>query len=300
MNTKASDMFASYHPVVLLFHMLLVLAVSMLSLHPLVLACSLLGALLYTAYLAGWRELRGTLVLVAGITILSALANSLFNSTGSSVLFTLPWGASFTLEALLFGSSTGLVLGCVIAWFGCYKYVMTSSKIMYLFGGILPSLSLIFTMVLGFIPRFIAQYHRIERSQSGIGMGVQNGGLTARLHHVFVITSIMTTWALEGSLQTADSMRSRGYGIGKRSHYAPYRFCGRDAVMLCAMLILSLFVLFGLSTGVFDVCWYPHIMLPAFTPAAAASFVAWAVLLFLPVLIDCVGELRWRALKLTI
>ena len=48
---------------------------------------------------------------------------------------------------------------------------------------------------------------------------------------------------LEGGIITADSMRSRGYGSGKRTNFAIYRFDGRDVILLLAMCLLIAVIL---------------------------------------------------------
>lgn len=60
----------------------------------------------------------------------------------------------------------------VIIWFSCYNVVMTSDKFIYIFGKILPALSLIFSMVLRFVPRYLAQIKVISNAQKCIGRDV--------------------------------------------------------------------------------------------------------------------------------
>ena len=48
----------------------------------------------------------------------------------------------------------------------------------------------------------------------------------------------MTTWALEGSIVTGDSMRARGYGAAKRSSFQLYRMTGTDWTLLTMMAVL--------------------------------------------------------------
>jgi energy-coupling factor transport system permease protein len=46
------------------------------------------------------------------------------------------------------------MLAAVISWFSCYNAVMTSDKFVYLFGRVIPALSLILSMTLRFVPKF--------------------------------------------------------------------------------------------------------------------------------------------------
>ncbi len=42
----------------------------------------------------------------------------------------------------------------------------------------------------------------------------------------------MITWSLENAIETADSMRSRGYGLPGRSAFSIYRMDSRDKLAL--------------------------------------------------------------------
>ena len=48
---------------------------------------------------------------------------------------------------------------------------------------------------------------------------------------------------MEGSIITADSMRSRGYGTGKRTNFQIYALTHRDIVLLILILLLEFAVL---------------------------------------------------------
>ena len=124
----------------------------------------------------------------------------------------LPSGNPMTLESMVYGVAAACRIVSVISWFSCYNAVMTSDKFIYLFGRIIPALSLIFSMVLRFVPKFKAQITVVSNAQKCVGRDVSNGGIIQRAKHGLTILSIMVTWALENAIETADSMKSRGYG----------------------------------------------------------------------------------------
>ena len=53
------------------------------------------------------------------------------------------------------------------------------------------------------------------------------------------ILSILVTWILEDSIDTADSMNARGYGLNGRTSFSIYRLDKRDKIIL---LIIVLFI----------------------------------------------------------
>ena len=79
-----------------------------------------------------------------------------------------------------------------------------------------PSLSLVLSMTLRFVPKFTAQMKKVRQSQKCIGRDVSDGGLISRIKHGIKIISIMITWSLENAIETADSMKSRGHGLKGR------------------------------------------------------------------------------------
>lgn len=93
--------------------------------------------------------------------------------------------------------------------------------------------------------------------------------------------SALLTWSMEEGLDTADSMKARGYGVGRRSFYAAYRFNVRDGLALAlvgALLFLCVFCVMG---GVrFD--FYPRFDSAAFGRAGVVAVCAYAALAALP------------------
>jgi energy-coupling factor transport system permease protein len=67
-------------------------------------------------------------------------------------------------------------------------------------------------MSLRLIPRMKRRVIAIASAQKTIGNDVFAGGLKVRLKNGIKILSALTTWSLENSIETADSMNARGYG----------------------------------------------------------------------------------------
>ena len=164
--------------------------------------------------------------------------NPAFNHEGATILTYLHTGNPLTLESIAYGIAAATMLAAMICWFSCYNEVMTSDKFVYLFGRIIPSLSLILSMSLRFVPRFKARIKEVSEAQRCIGRNVSNGGVIERARHGITILSIMVTWALENAIETADSMKSRGYGLQGRTAFSIYRLDKRDKKALVAVLVL--------------------------------------------------------------
>ncbi|MDD2216742.1 MAG: energy-coupling factor transporter transmembrane component T, partial [Eubacteriales bacterium] len=206
-------------------------------------------------------------------------------------------GNPITLESILYGVAVGVMFGTVILWFSCYNAVMTSDKITYLFGRIAPALSLIFSMVLRFVPRFKAQIRVISNGRKCLGRDISNGALKQRLKNGIKILSIMVTWALESSIETADSMKSRGYGLAGRTNFSLYRFDGRDKAILIGLGALVLLIITGSFLGQNNIQYFPSILVTEVSSFSIVTFIGYFLLCFMPILINLWEAIRWQHLQ---
>ena len=290
------DAFSTYHPVVNFIYFTLVLVFAMFLMHPVCLALSFIAAFTYSLRLNGRRVLRFNLKYMLPLMLLTALLNPLFNHQGMTVITYLGTGNPLTLESILYGLAAAAMLVTVIGWFSCYNAVMTSDKFIYLFGRIIPSLSLLFSMVLRFVPRFKAQLKTVSAAQRCIGRDTSTGTLRQRARHAIAIISIMTTWALENAIETADSMKARGYGLPGRTAFSIYHFERRDKQGLLLILCLGVYVLIGAIYGSLGFSYFPALRYAPITPYSISVFIAYPLLLTLPLIIDRKEDARWKAL----
>lgn len=243
------DSFSGYHPIIKFFYFLSVLLIGMFVMHPVFLGVGFVSAFIYSGILSGWRKAFKNLLLYLPFILIVVLINPMFNHYGVTILFYLDNGNPITLESIVYGFVMGAMLITALVWFSCYNQVMTSDKFIYLFGRILPSLSLILSMVLRFVPKFSAQIKVIRNAQKCMGRDMSNGNINQKAKYGIKILSILITWALENAIDTADSMRARGYGLKGRTAFSIYRFDRRDAIVGGIMVGLLGVTLFGLFNG---------------------------------------------------
>ena len=169
--TAARDSFAGHHPAVNFLYFALVLGFTVCLSHPAYLAVSLLAAFAYSAVLSPRRALRFALRCVLPLMLFAALLNPAFNHAGVTILTYLPYGNPLTLESLLCGLSSAVLLAAALVWFSCCTAVLTSDKFLYLFGKAAPALALLLSMTLRFVPRLRAQLGAIGEARRGLGRG---------------------------------------------------------------------------------------------------------------------------------
>jgi energy-coupling factor transport system permease protein len=291
------DAFASCHPIINFSYFCLLIALSVCFPHPLILPLSFAGALAFYLWLCGRRALRFCLCFLLPIMAAAAIINPLFNHRGVTIIGRL-MDNPLTLESILYGAAAGLMLGAALLWFACYGAVMTSDKFIHLFGRILPALSLIFSMVLRFAPRLTGQLHVIAEARSGLGLGRgAGGGLAKGVKNGLNTLSAMTTWALENAVDTADSMRARGYGLPGRSSFSLFRFDARDGLIAILLAACAAPALYAAAAGRFTAQYFPYFKRQAAGAPDVAFYCAFGFLSFFPLLLSLFEAARWRSLE---
>ncbi|MDY3249438.1 MAG: energy-coupling factor transporter transmembrane component T [Candidatus Choladocola sp.] len=291
------DCFSAYHPAINFIFFLGAMICGMILLHPGYLACSVFLSFTYYLTLQKEKGLRFIFGMVSLFCLLS-LINPVFNTYGETVLFVWPGGRPYTREALYYGMALAAMMISVLAWFASWQIVMTSDKFLYLFGHLAPAATLTLTMIFRLIPSYRKKEEQIGNARKCIGMDADTGNTAAKAAHGMVIVSALMSWALEGGIVTADSMRSRGYGCGKRTHFSRYRFAGRDKALLGFMVfLLAAVILCGMGGGAAVVFTPRFEMAGRSSPWFSAGIFAYFLFLFIPSAINILEEIRWHSLR---
>ena len=201
------------------------------------------------------------------------------------------------MEEVVYGVLTGTMLATIILWFTCYNKIMTSDKFTYLFGRIMPAISLIFSMVMRFVPNYKAQIQKISKAQKCVGRDVSDGKAKEKARHGIKIVSIMFTWALENAIETADSMRSRGYGMKNRTSFSIYRFDRRDTAALIILIALAAVVITCIAMGKGAMEIYPSISSAGTDAMTILMYAAFGLLCFFPAIIEIKEIITWQRIQ---
>ena len=289
--------FKNYHPIVNLMYFIVVIIFACIFLHPVALAISLFVSFAYSTVLKGRHTLVRSVVHTVPMLIIMALINPAFNHQGVTIITYLPGGNPLTAESILYGFSAATMIVSVIMFFSCFNEVMTSDKFIYIFGRIIPSLSLVFSMVLRFVPKFIDDIKKVTDAQRCIGRDVSSGSLIKRAVSGMSVLSVMITQSLENSVDTSDAMKSRGYGLPGRTAFSIYRFTKRDIKALITILILSAYVITGKLQGVLKFECFPYVDTAKLNIYALSVFAAYFILSALPVFIELREVIKWKSIE---
>ena len=105
----------------------------------------------------------------------------------------------------------------------------------------------------------------------------------------------MITRSLENGIDTADSMKSRGYGLPGRTAFSNFRFSKRDAGALLICLVAAAYVFIGKLKGALYFSYFPSVRGADTTPYSVSVFISYLFLCIYPVLIEVYEVKRWKA-----
>lgn len=287
--------FDRMHPISALIYFLSVLFITMLSSEMTVTAVSLICGICFFAILKGTKSLLSSLAYQVPLMLIIALANPIFVHRGETVLFFVN-STPITLEAAIYGAAAALKLTAVIYWCRCLSEIITDDKFVYIFGRILPKLSMTLSVTLGLIPKIKRKYQEISSAQTTLGI-YSGKGYTDRLKHKLRIMSILVTNVLETSIDTADAMKARGYGLRGRTGYSIYRYSLSDAlytVFTVATAALCISLTLG---GYSDVQFYPSLSYSPMCTEKAILYLSLILLTGSATFLEIKENILWRYLR---
>ncbi|MDE7193919.1 MAG: energy-coupling factor transporter transmembrane protein EcfT [Oscillospiraceae bacterium] len=254
------------HPLPCFLYFIAVIGMTIFSRDPVILVESLFGAVL-TAALSG--RLRGAawLILTAA---LAAVTNPLFSHKGATPLFFVG-DTAFTLEALLYGAAFGVMLAAAVLWGASAVRFMTSDKYIWIFGSVFPAAGLVLSCAIRFVPLFISRTAEFAKARRASSVGDYLGAFSAAL-----------SYSSEEAMSAADSMKSRGYGTGRRGFYSSYRLTNRDIFLLVIIAVCGISCAALTAAGAGEFYFYPALSAVRFRIEDIALYADFGTLCALP------------------
>ena len=284
--------FGTLHPAVSMCYFVCVIGLTLACPHVVTVLLSLLGSTLFNLALRGRKAFGRTMRFVLPMFLIVCIGNPLVNHRGVTMLFLL-FDQWITLEAIVYGVVTACSLAAIILWFGCYQEVMTSDKFLYLFGKIAPATALLITSALRFIPQM--QQSAAQIKQSRAMLQDNSPRLFQKLAHAIQNLSALLGMSMENAVQTADSMKARGFGARRRTTFHLFRFDARDARTLALILTLSGISAVARCYGHGYMEYYPRITALTMGPSSMTMFILFAALMLLPSILEAKEAVVWRS-----
>ena len=290
-NAMRENLFANCHPVVLFAYFLSVVLITMLTAHPVVIGISFLAGFSYRFFFPERKRfLKEQIFLGIPLFLLIVVFNAAFNHYGVTPLYYLKTGA-ITLEAILYGVVAGMMLWSALIWFSVVNFVMTTDKFIDIFGRLFPTFSLFLSMVFRFVPHFRKRFLIIREGQAGIGKDISDEHFLGKFKAGVAEISMLLSWALESAVQTVNSMKSRGYGTGKRTRYTIYNCYVSDYIIAGIGLLFLIGSMTGFMQGAGKSQYDPVIQIGGFPLScfSVVTYLFWLCFCFYPVFVSCYG-----------
>ena len=288
--------FSTFHPLVTLVYFIFIIGITMFAMSPIFLGITLIAAWIYSIILKGIIEAKFNFIVIAPTIIIMTLINALFTHNGETVLFYIDTNR-ITFEAVVYGFCAAIMLTAVIIWFSCFNVLMTSDKFIYIFGKIAPILGLTLSMIFRFIPLLKGRFAEISNGQKCMGSNYCDG-IIGKTRQFLKKISILISWSLEASIETADSMEARGYGLKGRTSFHLFKFTRKDFYMIMFIAFFGGLSLFGCMVGKATMYYYPKLILGKIDFLTIITIISYSVLLISPIIIDLIGEKKWKQLNL--
>lgn len=292
---KNNNSFSSLHPTVILIYFSVVMIIASTQMSIFMLIISALSFFLCSAYSCGAKAVKSNLLLILPLAAMSGAVNLLFNHGGATILTYWPSGNPLTLESIMYSVVIFVFVAALLNLFNYFNSVVSSEKIIYLIGRIAPTLALLVSMILRFVPQFQSRLKLALAVRMQIAGETQ--GIISKMKIGIATISGVITASLENSVNTADSMRSRGYGLAKRTAFSTYKYSRRDFAVTIISVLLAGTVFVGILSNSVSVIYFPKIKFAEFTPLSAVTYAAYTLFCSLPLIFNVKEEIKWHSLK---
>ncbi|PIC76610.1 ABC transporter permease [Sporosarcina sp. P19] len=281
------------HPFVMFFYYICLGFFAMFFNHPIFLLAGCLALIAVNLSHDGGQAMKQWAPLMVTMTALIIVINPLINSRGTHVWFDY-FGKQVTFEAMLYGVVTAMSLLMILLLFVSLNSVLNGNKLLYIFARILPRTAFLIMMSIRFVPLLKRRLTEIQDVQHLKGMTMTQGTLRERAKSGMSMLQILLSWSLEEAVETADSMKARGYGSGTRRPYIPYRMTKSDRRWLSYLLVAFVMCGTGGFMGYGKIVIYPELGLLHLSSLDWFVFACGMAVALFPLFVEGREQLKWN------
>lgn len=248
-------LFRQHHPLVNSCYYILMLLIVMSTTNPLIISVFFFGSLFFQLSYSKGKQKKTVfypLIVLALITV----TNPLFVHRGATILFFL-FNKPVTKEAFVYGFFMGMMIATVIYLFQNFQKAVESEQFFYLFGKRFPKATLILTLIFRFIPLLQQYFKELNQVQKTIKR-TQKQSFKERAFYGLDLFGNLFSWSLENAMDTADSMKARGYGVMIRSSRLSYRWRKIDTLFLIMIILSGCLFIYSMVNGQYQFNYYPY------------------------------------------
>ncbi len=223
--------FEDTHPMILFLFFCSVIIPVMFVVENSIIVIGLISGIVYLWILNKQISWKHPFLSVA-IALFFAVFQGIFVHRGDTIIMFIN-NRGITMESIEYGWVTGMMLSATFIWFLCFSKVIISESVMYLLRKV-PKTALLITITLKMIPSYMRKYKDVSNMNKVNNIQDKN-----EKKNVLKQISTVFTWALENSMQTADSMIMRGFKTHKIQGKL-YRMQTRDIIILIVIILMQL------------------------------------------------------------
>jgi len=276
------------------------LVLALILFHPLYLAAVLAAVLLAVWSAGGLKMWEGYLRFTLPLALLLVVINLLTNRTGETIFWRSPplplvGRLEFTLEALCYGAAMAGRLVTVTGVFCLYNLTVHPDRLLGLFAKLAWRSALTTSLATRLYPAMVSSLFSIREALQVRGVNFEEGSVIERAKKYSFVLRVLLFSSLEDSLQLAEAMQARAFGIGRRSSYCREEFRPRDWLVLggCALSLATTLAGLYFHWGSFS--YYPHLSSFSLSGPEATQLAFVLTGILLPVAL-CWGWQKWKFL----
>lgn len=280
--------FDTSHICVPVLYFLGAIGLTIMCVQPVLIALSCMGALAFSFLARGAKKTVHGLMWQIPTVVLLTVINPLLSAAGSTYVMHIG-PIMIYAEALLYGFCAGLVLITTILWFENAAVVISADRILTLFNGKAPTVVLAISMTVRLVPLLVRRGKEVAdvRKVAGIDKGK---GFKARITHAADQVGALVGWSLADSIETADSMRARGWGSGmSRSCWEDQPLSVKDGLASGVMAIILLVCIFLAWVACSQFSFYPQVS----TLVVWWGYIPYGAYMLIPAFLDCLERIAW-------
>ncbi|MFA5527206.1 MAG: energy-coupling factor transporter transmembrane component T [Peptostreptococcales bacterium] len=233
-------------------------------------------------------------------TILSIIIiNPLVSRGGSHVLYRgirlpLVGRLIITLEGICFGMHMSIKLMAIYLLFFLTYELSDQDDMFSFFSRYAYKLTLLLSFSLNMAHRLVGEVQRVKEVMMMRGLQFHNKSILKRIKAYYPLLKVILISSLEGSIERAESLYSKGYGKQQPTRYKGKKLSLLDGIVMTYMLLLVGMTLWARHKGLQYFRFYPHM---TGISLESLKYIGLLGLLLLTNLIIIWRRQRWKLLQ---
>lgn len=236
----------------------------------------------------GKSKISETIKFVIPISTIIIILNPLFSHNGTTEI-QLFANFSITLESFVYGLIMALSLFIIYLIFVSFNSYVDYQQLLYLASNNFPHICMILIMAMRFVSLLSYRIKEVKK--------IHSYDNKSKIEKYGLIVAIVLSWSLEEAMLTAKSMKSRGYGITKRTNYLKFEFNQIDYIILLITIISSIFIIIGFTNGYGQISIYPTISKDFLQIKLSYYFISFIIILLPLIIIEIHEKILLRGVK---